>query len=463
MDLVVNHTSDEHEWFRRSRRREGRYADYYHWRDGTLDEPPNNWTSVFGGPAWSYDEEREGWYLHVFDARQPDLNWRNPDVHEEVEAMVTWWLEKGIDGFRLDAIDFLSKAEGLPDGDPNRSLVGSKHFVQGPRIHEYLRELYDETFSNYDVMLVGEMGQTTVEEVAAHLGEDGNGLDMAFQFDHLGVDAGSSGQWDLDEWGEWDLREFKEIVTRSQDVLEDEGWNALFMGNHDLPRIVSRFGDDGEYRTESAKLVATFLLTMRGTPYVYQGAEIGMTNDDFRSLEEVDDVMTVGKVEELLDASVIDAYDEVRDLVNYWSRDHSRTPMQWSDGENAGFTDDEPWIALNENYPEINVERARENEESVWHHYRELIELRHGNDVLVYGKYALLLPDDDERIYAYMRTLADETWLVVLNWSAEPGTFASSAVETGDAEAVIANYDDPPADPSRGELRPYEAVGYRLR
>ncbi|WP_122088682.1 glycoside hydrolase family 13 protein [Halalkalicoccus subterraneus] len=460
MDLVINHTSDEHEWFERSRQCEGRYEDYYHWRDGSPDEPPNNWTSVFGGPAWTYDDERREWYLHLFDKKQPDLNWRNRDVRADITEMITWWLEKGIDGFRMDAIDFLSKAEGLPDGDPSSSLVGSEHYIQGPQIHEHLRELYNATFSNYDVMLVGEMGQTNIEEVAAHLGEDGDGLDMVFQFDHMGVDAGSSGQWDLDEWGEWDLREFKQIITRAQNELEDGGWNALFMGNHDLPRIVSRFGDDADYRAESAKLVATFLLTMRGTPYVYQGQEIGMTNADFRTLEEVDDTMTVGKVDEFLAAGVVDSYEEVRDLVNYWSRDHSRTPMQWSGAEHAGFTTGNPWLAVNANHSEINVESALDDESSVWHHYQDLIDLRDDRDALVYGEYDLLIPDD-EQLYAYTRTLDDETWLVVLNWSDRPKAFDGS-IETDDMEAVIGNYDDAQADPACTEFRPYEAVVYRI-
>lgn len=284
---------------------------------------------------------------------------------------------------------------------------------------------------------------------------------MVFQFDHMGVDKGPNGQWDLDEWGEWDLREFKEIITRSQNELDGEGWNTLFMGNHDLPRVVSRFGDDAEYRRESAKLIATFLLTMRGTPYIYQGEEIGMTNDDFRSLEEVDDVMTIGKVEEFLKEGVVDSYEEVRDLVNYWSRDHSRTPMHWFDGENAGFTGGDPWLPANGNHPEINVEAALADEDSVWYHYRDLVDLRHEEDVLVYGEYDLLLPDD-EQIYAYRRALADEEMLVVLNWSDEPATFDSSAVETDGAEVMLGNYDDAPVDPGRGEFRPYEAVVYRL-
>ncbi|WP_435347147.1 glycoside hydrolase family 13 protein [Haloarchaeobius sp. HRN-SO-5] len=461
MDLVVNHTSDEHEWFQRSRRRDPGYEDYYHWRDGPPDQPPNNWESNFGGPAWTYDEVREQWYLHLFDAKQPDLNWRNPDVREDVREMVTWWLEKGIDGFRMDVINFISKADGLPDGDPDNSPVGAEHYVDGPRVHEYLRELYDTTFSNYDIVTVGEMPRTPVEEAGEYLGEDGDGLSMIFHFEHMSLDEGPRGRWDVEEWGDWDLREFKAVVTRWQDGLRDEGWNSLYLGNHDQPRIVSRFGDDGAYRERSAKLIATFLLTMRGTPFVYQGDELGMTNADFRSLDEVDDTWTVGMVERLLASGAIDSYAEIHDLVNYRTRDHSRTPMQWSDDSNAGFTDGDPWLKVNANYAEVNCEAAMANEDSVWHFYRRLVDLRHDEDVLVYGDYDLLLPDH-EQFYAYTRTLGDDRLLVVLNWSGDPATFEGAAVDAADADVVVANYDDASTPPAGREFRPYEAVLYRL-
>lgn len=461
MDLVVNHTSKAHEWFQQSRRREGGYEDYYYWRDGTPEEPPNNWESIFGGPAWSYDEEREQWYLHLFDENQPDLNWRNPAVRADIKDMITWWLEKGIDGFRMDAINFLSKVDGLPDGDPDEPLVGHEHYAHGPRLQEYLQEVYDDTLANYDVMTVGEMGGTSIEQAADYLVEGGSGLDMIFQFNHLAVDEGPDGQWSLEGWGEWDLTEFKEIITRCQTELAGEWWDTVFLGNHDLPRIVSRFGDDDRYHRESAKLIATFLLTVRGTPYIYQGEELGMTNVEFDSLDEVDDVMTIGKVEALLEAGAVDSFEEVRDLVNYWSRDHARTPMQWSAAEHAGFTDGEPWFDVNENYREVNAEAAVADEDSIWHHYRSLIELRHDMDTLVYGAYELLLPDD-EQLYAYTRTHEDEQVLVVLNWSDEPATADAMAVDTDDAEILRSNYDGSPASPVENEFRPYEAVVYRL-
>jgi glycosidase len=461
MDLVVNHTSDEHEWFRRSRRREDGYEDYYYWREGDPEEPPNNWGSFMGGSAWTYDETRGEWYLHLFDEKQPDLNWRDPAVREAVASLVEWWLEKGIDGFRIDAINYISKPEGLPDGTSGRSPTGIDVFSHGPRIHEYLRELYDRTFSNYDVMTVAEMADTSVDLAAEYLGEDGDGLDMIFHFEHMDVDAGPGGRWDHEGWGEWHLPEFKAIMSRWQTELRGDGWNASYLGNHDQPRIVSRFGDDTEYREESATLLATFLLTTRGTPFLYQGDEIGMTNADFASLDALDDPMTVGVVEDLLEAGEIDDYEAVREFVNYASRDHARTPMQWSDEVHAGFTDGEPWFRVNGNYPDVNVERAMADEGSIWHHYRRLIDLRHDEDVLVYGEYELRLPDH-EQFYVYTRTLGDERVLVVLDWSDEPATFRGVDVETDRAEVLLGNYGESPADPVDSEFRPYEAVVYRL-
>ncbi|QIO24448.1 alpha-glucosidase [Haloarcula sp. JP-L23] len=455
MDLVVNHTSKQHEWFQQSRRREDGYDDYYHWVDGTPSEPPNNWESIFGGPAWTYDDERGQWYLHLFDPEQPDLNWRNPEVRDAVTEAVTWWLEKGIDGFRLDAIDHLSKSDSYPDGDPDSPIVGIEHFSHGPRLPEYLDEL-SAAFEGYDTMTVGEMGGADIEQVDDYTGEDG--VDMIFQFDHMGVSVGPNGRWDPTQFGEWELTDLKEVISQQQDVID---WPSLFFGNHDQPRLVSHFGDDETYRTESATLIATFLLTLRGTPYIYQGEEIGMTNTEFDSLEAIDDPMTVGIVEDLIADGVVDSYEEVRDLVDYQSRDHARTPMQWDDSKNAGFTADDPWFDVNDNSDEINVASALADTDSIWHHYETLIDLRHSEDVLVYGDYDLLLPDHDQ-FYAYTRTLENETTLVVLNWSDECSTFDCPSVPTADANVVVSNYDDTPSDPTGHEFRPYEAVVYQL-
>ncbi|WP_135305479.1 glycoside hydrolase family 13 protein [Haloarcula amylovorans] len=452
MDLVVNHTSKQHEWFQQSRRREGEFEDYYHWVDGTPDEPPNNWESIFGGPAWTYDEERGQWYLHLFDPGQPDLNWRNPDVREAITDMVTWWLEKGIDGFRLDAIDHLSKSDGYPSGDPDAPIVGIEHFSHGPHLREYLSELA-AAFEGYDTLTVGEMGGADIDQVDDYTGEDS--LDTIFQFEHMGVDTGPDGPWDPEQFGEWELSELKKLISQQQNEID---WPTLFFGNHDQPRPVSRFGEEGCH-AESATLIATLLLTLQGTPYIYQGEEIGMTNNEFDGLAEIDDPMTVGVVEDLIADGAVNSYEEVRDLVNYQSRDHARTPMQWNESENANFTDEDPWFDVNDNYDEINVEALRSDTDSIWYHYQDLIELRHEEDALVYGDYELLLPDHDQ-FYAYKRTLDDERFLIVLNWSGESATFDAD-IQATDSEKVISNYSDSPTIPSGETFRPYEAVVYR--
>jgi len=470
MDLVLNHTSSEHEWFQRSRAGDDEYADYYIWRDGrpaaetdddTDDGPadevaPNNWESIFGGPAWSYVAERDQWYLHLFDEKQPDLNWRNPDVREAMKAEVEWWLDRGIDGFRMDAVSHMSKTDGLPDGDPDNSPTGIEHFSHGPRLTDYLEELAADVLSQHDITTVAEMGHTSIEEAAAYLDDEATGLDMIFQFSHMGVDGG----WDADAVGEWDLTEFKRIMSEKQVALDDHGWDALFLGNHDQPRTVSRFGDEA-YHRRSASLIGTFLLTMRGTPYVYQGEEIGMTNATFDSLDELDDPQTIGRVEQMIANDEADSFEDVRTLVNHQSRDHARTPMQWSDTDAAGFTDGDPWLTCNDDYTEINVAAQRDDPASVLNQYRELIDLRHAEDVLVYGDYDLLV-SDDEQLYAYTRSLDDETVLVVLNWSSDPVTFEGDAIDTSAASVLYANTTQPPTDPSNAALRPYEAVVYRL-
>jgi oligo-1,6-glucosidase len=470
MDLVLNHTSSEHEWFQRSKRGDDEYADYYYWREGRpADEAayetdrgpdgevaPNNWESIFGGPAWSYVEEREEWYLHLFDPNQPDLNWRNPAVRQAMKDVVSWWLEKGIDGFRMDAVSHMSKTDGLPDGDPDGNPTGIEHFSHGPRLEEYLTELSADVLSNHDITTVAEMGHTTIDQAAEYLDDEAVGLDMIFQFGHMGVDGG----WDTDSVGEWDLTDFKEIMSERQAALAGHGWDALFLGNHDQPRVVSRFGDEA-YHRESASLIATFLLTMRGTPYVYQGEEIGMTNADFASLEEIDDPQTIGHVEQAIARGEAESYDDLREVVNAQSRDHARTPMQWDDTEGTGFTDGEPWLKCNGDYPEINVAAQEGDPASVLNQYRTLIDLRDEEDVLVYGDYDLLAPED-EQVYAYTRTLDDDRALVVLNWSIESATFEAEGLETDDATILYGNYDESPADPDGATLRPWEAAVYRL-
>lgn len=473
MDLVVNHTSDEHDWFQRSRRREDGYEDYYYWRDPVDGGVPNNWESVFGGSAWTYDDERGQYYLHLFDPKQPDLNWRNPDVRADVHELMTWWLEKGVDGFRMDVVDLLSKREGLPDGHAHGDPVGVEQFTSGPRIHEYLREMYDAVLSNYDCMTVAEMPWVGVEEAKRYLGEDGDGLQMTFHFQHMGLTYGDD-RWSMDRYdptdlaseplSDWHLPDFKAVVARWQRGLDGEGWNSIYLGNHDHPRAVSRFGDDGRYREKSAKLLATYLLTMRGTSYVYQGDEVGMTSADWER-DEIEDVSARNHVERLLAEYDLD-YEAIRPLVRERSRDNARTPMQWSADGSAGFTTGDPWLKVNENYPEINVERARGDPDSVWHYYRDLVELRHSEDVLVYGDFELFLPGD-EQVFTYLRELGEEYVLVALNFSGEsPGGHLPAWVDYDPGIDVLAcNYDDPAIDHREGRFRPmepWEARVYRL-
>ncbi|MFC7140436.1 alpha-glucosidase [Halosimplex aquaticum] len=460
MDLVVNHTSDEHEWFRRSRREEGEYADYYHWVEGSPDERPNNWESMFGGPAWSYDDEREAWYLHLFDERMPDLNWPNPAVRESLYEMIEWWLERGIDGFRLDVINLLSKAEGYPEGDPTADPVGGEYFLTGPRIHEYVGELVDRAFAGRDVVTIGETFDVTPADAHRFVVEDG--LDMVFPFEHMDIDAGGSGPWDVVDW---ELADLKAVTERWQTAV-GEGWIGLYLTNHDQPRIVSRFGDEA-YRRESATMLATYLFTLCGTPFVYQGQELGMTNPDFESLEQYRDPATVDRVQRALATGDIELFEEISEAVNYWSRDNARTPMQWSDDEHAGFTAGEPWIKVNDNYPEINAEREAADDESVLAYYRRLIRFRNEHPLAVYGAYEPLLADHSQ-VFAYRRTSDgdgdSDALVVLLNFADEVVSVeVPPDAASGDTELLIGNYEggsDGLAEPV--DLRPYEARVYRV-
>ncbi|MFC6976341.1 alpha-glucosidase [Halomicroarcula sp. GCM10025709] len=474
MDQVVNHTSDEHDWFQASRSSaDDSKRDWYHWHpgqavseaesptDGTDSPgppdrvPPNNWESFMGGSAWEWDDRTEAYYLHTYHTKQPDLNWANPDVREAIYEMLRWWLEKGIDGFRLDVVNHLSKPEGYPDGSTDYDWVGTDQFLNGPRIHEYCRELSAEVLSEYDAMTIGEMPGIDPDQAASY---SADGLDMTFQFEHMSLDYGADGRWDRSEWA---LTDLKAVVSKWQRELQGEAWNALYLGNHDQARIVSRFGDDGEYREESAKLLATFLLTLRGTPHVYQGDEIGMTNADFASLAETRDPDTINHVSALM-AERDEPYEAFRELVNARSRDNARTPVQWDDSDHAGFTDGDPWIGVTDNYTEINVDSARRDPGSVWAHYRELLELRADTDALVYGEYELLLPDDPN-LYVYRRTLGEKRLLVVLNWSSERVPFTvPDVVSVDDASLLISNYGETPPTPADLTLSPYEACVYDL-
>ncbi|MBN8199258.1 glycoside hydrolase family 13 protein [Bacillus sp. NTK034] len=455
MDLVVNHSSDEHIWFAESRKsKDNPYRDYYIWREGRNGKEPNNWGSNFGGSAWELDDNTGEYYLHLFSKKQPDLNWDNPELRNEIYDMMTWWLEKGIDGFRMDVVNFISKVEGLPDDEPKpgkKYASGSKYYRNGPRIHEYLREMNEKALSKYNVMTVGEMPGVTPEWARQYTGESRNELNMVFQFEHVSLDNGPNGKWDLKPL---DLCDLKTNLTKWQNELGEDGWNSLYFNNHDQPRSVSRFGSDGEYREKSAKMLATLLHMMKGTPYVYQGEEIGMTNVRFSSIEEYRDIETLNFYKESLN----DGWTEEKALESIYAkgRDNARTPMQWDSSEHGGFTAGTPWIKVNPNYKDINVEKAMKDPESVFHYYKKLIELRKKHEIIVYGRYNLIL-DHHPEVYAYTRTMGNQILLVLCNfYGGNPEVELPACIQEKKFEALIGNYQD--IQISRPtKLRPYEA------
>ncbi|RSK26277.1 alpha-glucosidase [Bacillus sp. HMF5848] len=464
MDLVVNHSSDEHKWFVESRKsKDNEYRDYYIWRPGKEDgSEPNNWESAFSGSTWEYDETTGEYYLHIFSRKQPDLNWENQKVRQEVYDMMTWWLDKGIDGFRMDVINFISKVEGLPDA-PNpagkRYVSGAEYFMNGPKIHDYLQEMNREVLSKYDCMTVGEMPGVNVQQAKDYTGVDRKELNMVFQFEHVDLDSGPGGKWDLRPLT---LKSIKDSFTKWQKGLEGVGWNSLYLNNHDQPRMVSRFGNDEQFRVESAKMLATFLHTLQGTPYIYQGEELGMTNVRFESIDEYRDIETLNMYKEKVEHDGADSA-EIMKAIYVKGRDNARTPVQWDDSEHAGFTTGTPWLSVNPNYKDINAKAAMADPNSVFHYYRNLIALRKENPIMVYGNYDLLLEDDD-KIYAYTRTLGEKKWLVVLNFSGELPVFnLPSDITYSDKKLIVSNYEvDASEDIGAFTLQPYEARVYEL-
>lgn len=462
MDLVVNHSSDEHHWFVESRKsKDNPYRDYYIWRPGKEGEAPNDWGSFFSGPAWEYDDSTGEYYLHMFSKKQPDLNWENPEVRREVYDMMTWWLDKGIDGFRMDVINMISKPPGLPDSADGGTCIN------GPRVHEFLQEMNREVLSKYDIMTVGETLDVTPEDAILFAGTDRGELSMVFQFELMGIDSGSEGKW----WGKpWTLLDFKRILSKWQTDLEGKAWNSIYLNNHDQPRLLSRFVNDREYHNVSAKMLATLLHTLQGTPYIYQGEEIGMTNVRFESIDEYRDIETLNMYKEYLEKGRTP--EEIMEAIYAKGRDNARTPMQWDGSRpHAGFTTGTPWLAVNPNYRDINVERALADENSIFHYYRRLIQLRKQHEVIVYGRYELLNAND-EQVYAYTRTMGQEQLLVVLNFYDQLARFAwttpeAAAISTEKAqtaELLITNYSDVPTgvDVRSMDLRPYEARVYKL-
>ena len=415
MDLVVNHTSDEHRWFVESRSsKDNEYRDYYIWREGKGENmPPNNWGSCFGGSAWEYDQKSDMYYLHLFSKKQPDLNWDNPEVRRNVFEMMTWWCEKGIDGFRMDVISMISKTKEMPDGEIN-GLYGDygPYCVHGPNVHKYLREMNEKVLSKFDIMTVGETAGVTTELAKQYAGEDAHELNMVFQFEHVEGD-GKYGKW-TDE--QIPLATLKKTLSRWQNDLYGKAWNSLFWNNHDQPRAVSRFGDDRpQYREVSAKMLATCLHMMQGSPYIYQGEELGMTNYPFQSPDDFRDIESINAYKEWCESGRL-PHETFWPCMTFKSRDNARTPMQWDDSPQAGFTDGTPWIPVNPNYRESNAKAETANPASVFHYYKKLIALRKQNPIMVYGKYELLL-EESEELFVYTRTLEQEKLLVVCNFT----------------------------------------------
>lgn len=444
MDLVLNHTSDEHRWFREAKKaKDNPYHDYYVWRDGVEGEYPNEMKATFGGPAWEWVPEVNQYYFHQFSVKQPDLNWENPKVRREIYDMILWWMDKGVGGFRLDVIDQIAK-------EPDRMITNN-----GPRLHEFLQEMSRETFQKGDLITVGEAWGATTEIAKLYSNPDGSEFSMVFQFEHMVMDQQEGKEkWDL---APLPFVRLKKCLTKWQNELYGKGWNSLFWDNHDLPRIVSRWGDDGKYRVESAKMLAVILHGMQGTPYVYQGEELGMTNVKFPDISDYKDIETLNLYRERLEGGY--KKEDIMRSIYGKSRDNARTPMQWSAGQSAGFTTGTPWIAVNPNYTEINAEEERKDPDSVYHFYRKLIRLRKTYPVFVDGKFDLLLPED-ERIFAYTRTDGMHQMLVCANFTGETAACPLDG-KWKDAEMLIHNYREDPAWSDDGErimLKPYEAV-----
>ena len=450
MDLVVNHTSDEHAWFIESRSsKDNPHRDYYIWKDPKNGKEPNNWGSCFGGSAWELDERTGMYYLHCFSKKQPDLNWENPKVRDEVFDMMNWWCEKGIDGFRMDVISMISKDQSYPDGPVEDGLYGSfsPYVCNGPRVHEFLQEMNNRVLSHYDLLTVGEAAGVTIDEAKKYANSDGTELGMVFQFEHVELVKGPIGKW-TDQKPQ--LTDFRRVMNKWQYELEGKAWNSLFLDNHDQPRVVSRFGNDSEaYRVISAKMLATCLHMMKGTPYIYQGEEIGMTNVYFDRLEDYRDIESINAYHQYVDSGLVSP-EKMMSYLKLISRDNARTPMQWNSSKNAGFTTGTPWIHVNPNYTAINTEAALADPDSVFYYYQKLIQLRHSLPIVVYGTFHGLL-EDSETIYAYTRTLDDQTLTVACNFTDTEQP--CDLFENGFSEELISNYKEHKA----GVLQPYEA------
>ena len=454
IDLVINHTSDEHPWFIESRSsKQNPKRDWYIWREGKDNKEPNNWESIFKGSAWEYDENTKEYYLHLFSKKQPDLNWENEDMRNEIYKMINWWLDKGIDGFRVDAISHINKEEGLVDMDnpDNLKYVPSfdKHMnVEG--IHDYLRELKENTFSKYDIMTVGEANGVKVEQATDWVGENDGKFNMLFQFEHI----------DLWNSSEFNLPNLKKVWNKWQVNLENDGWNALFIENHDITRVVSSWGDDTRFLKESAKALGLLYFMHKGTPFIYQGQEIGMTNVKFNDINEYDDIRSINEYNQLINQGM-SPKDALEHIWNT-SRDNTRTPMQWDDSLNAGFSKSNPWIHVNPNYRYINVKEQLEDDDSILNFYKKMIKIKKSSECLIYGKYNLIL-EDDTNIFAYERILNDEKFLVICNLKSESSNYKYEKLTLKYENLILSNYNvDAHKDLNNFELKPWEARLYKI-
>lgn len=453
MDLVVNHSSDEHRWFIESKKsKDNKYRDYYIWSDPKDGKEPNNWKAFFGGSVWQYDEESKQYYLHLFSKKQPDLNWENENMRNDIYSMMKFWIDKGVDGFRMDVCNLYSKSSDMRDVDENGA---EGIYINGPKIHDYLKEMNKEVFSKYDIMTVGEAPGVSTKHARDYVGEDRDELNMLFHFELMDL----PNQSDKFYKKEYNLIDIKNIFMKWYEGLHNIGWNSLFMNNHDQPRMVSRFGNDKNYRVESAKMLATLIHTFSGTPYIYQGEEIGMTNVEFENINDYRDIETLNYYNEKIQNE--DPKD-VLERIKKTSRDNARTPMQWDDSLNAGFSKKTPWINVNENYKEINTKKSLEDKNSIFYYYKDLIKLRHENETIVYGDVKLIYPDD-ENIFAYERNLNGKNILVVLNFYENNVIFKiPDLLKQKKLKIMLTNYNDKLVENDNIKLRPYEAIVYEV-
>ena len=446
MDLVVNHTSDEHKWFIEAKKsKDNKFRDYYIWRDPVNGHEPNNLGSCFSGSAWQYDESTDQYYLHLFSKKQPDLNWENENVRNEVYKMMNFWIDKGIGGFRMDVIDLIGKV-------PDEMITGN-----GPKLHDYLQEMNKAALEGHDLLTVGETWGATPEIAKLYSNPKRKELSMVFQFEHIGLDQiEGKEKWDVKPL---DLLDLKKVLSKWQTELEGEGWNSLFWNNHDLPRIVSRWGNDREYRVESAKMLATLLHGMKGTPYIYQGEELGMTNVRFEDINEYNDIETLNMYKDRISKGY--SHDEIMASIYAKGRDNARTPMQWDSTENAGFTTGKPWLKVNKNYKFINAEDCLQDKDSIFYHYKKLIDIRKHNDTIIYGDYKLLLPED-KNVFAYSRELNGDKIVVVCNFYNKEINL-NFKEDFNNVEILLSNYKDSSILMKDLKLRPYEAIMYRVK